>query len=742
MTKATIATDSATQRPLGLRRRPDLVIEPHLYGAEQYWLVKDPLAARYFHLAAEEHAILNMLDGRTSLGQLKLRFEQAFAPLQITFEQLYAFLGRLHSLGLLLADAFGQGEQLLDRRAARVRQGRIAALGNILAIRIPGVDPAPLLRRLYPHCRWIFSPWFLAFGAALALAAIGLVTFHFSLLQHRMPDLRGFVTPQSVIWLVVALVLVKIIHELAHALTCVHMGGQCHEIGLLLLVFTPCLYCDVSDAWSIAGKWKRIAVSAAGILAEVFLAAAATYLWWFSNPGMINTLCLNVMIVCSVSTLLLNGNPLLRYDGYYVLADWLEVPNLAQQSQGLLARGAAEFFLGIAPPADRSLPQRRRGLLAAYAIASILYRWLVVFGILWFCYRMAKLHGAEVIVVGLAALVIAGMVVVPARSLVRFLHSQPVRRDAHWNRAWLLAAVALAAIALVVFVPLPYHVVAPAVCEPQDARMVYVTVPGRVIEAAAVGDRVHKGQVLARLENLDVDREILELTGQRDQQRLQLQNARVRQIDDTEAGAGIPWAESALADLEARLRQRQEDRKSLALLAPCDGVVLPPPLLRDDSGPRRQLRGWQGTPLDKQNAGCVLEKGTLFCVVGPPNSQEAFAVVDQAEVNLVDRGQKVCLQVDEAPAVILSGTVVELADLDLKIVPRELAKGSEIAVRVDEKGVPRPLTTSYQARVALDSPADARLLPGARGRAKITVEPKSLARRFFRFLQQTFNVRS
>ena len=179
MTTAGTETDAVVERPLGLRRRPDLLIQPHQYGPEQYWLVKDPVAARYFHLAAEEHAILSMLDGQISLGQLKHRFEETFAPLQITIEQLYSFLGRLHGLGLLLADAFGQGEQLLQRLAAQRRRNRLAVLGNVLAIRLPGIDPDPLLRRLYPKCRWIFSPWFLALCLALVTAAIGLVVLPF-----------------------------------------------------------------------------------------------------------------------------------------------------------------------------------------------------------------------------------------------------------------------------------------------------------------------------------------------------------------------------------------------------------------------------------------------------------------------------------------------------------------------------------------------------------------------------------
>ncbi len=741
MRTAGIQSDAVAERPLGLRRRPDLLIQPQQYGPEQYWLVKDPVAARYFHLAAEEHAILSMLDGQISLEQLKRRFEAAFAPLQITVEQLHAFLGRLHNLGLLLADAFGQGEQLLERLATSRRRNRFAAVGNVLAIRFPGVDPDPLLRWLYPKCRWLFSTWFLAACLALVIAAIGLACFQFSLLEEKLPDFQAFITPRIIVWLFVALALAKIVHELGHALTCIHVGGQCHEIGLLLLVFTPCLYCDVSDAWSIGSKWRRIAVSAAGIIVEACLAAAATFAWWYSAPGAFHTLCLHVMIVCSVSTLLLNGNPLLRYDGYYVLADWLEVPNLGQQSQALLNRLLARLFLGIAPPADRSLPQRSRGLLVSYALLSALYRWLIVLGILWFCYRVAKAHGTEVIALGLTCLVLAGMVTAPARNLAHYFNQPTTRRRIHWTRAWLLGGLTLAAAMFLAMLPLPFHVIAPAVFQPRDARMIYVTVPGRVTAAVAPGDVVHKGQVLARLASPDVDREIVELTGQRDQERLQLQHDRVRLIDDPQVAAQIPWAESALADLEARLQQRQQDREGLTLRAPCDGIVLPPPLATVASRNPRQLHAWHGSPLDAQNSGAFLEKGTLYCMVGPPAGLEAFIVIDHADVNFVNEGQSVRLQVEEAPGSVFTGAIVELANLDLKVVPRELVKGSEIPLRLDEQGVPHPLATSYQARVVLDDSPALTLLPGTRGRAKISAEPQSLAQRFYRFLEQTFGMR-
>ena len=149
----------------------------------------------------------------------------------------------------------------------------------------------------------------------------------------------------NVIWLAIALAVVKVVHELGHALTCRHFGGDCHEVGVLLLLLhaLPVLQRLRRLALSRANG-TRIAVSAAGIAVEVFLAAIATFLWWFSAPGCSIRLCLNIMLVCSLSTLLFNGNPLLRYDGYYVLADLLEVPNLGQQSRWLLGRMSGRFL--------------------------------------------------------------------------------------------------------------------------------------------------------------------------------------------------------------------------------------------------------------------------------------------------------------------------------------------------------------------------------------------------------------
>ena len=206
----------------------------------------------------------------------------------------------------------------------------------------------------------------------------------------KLPDFQSFFNWHTIFYFWCSLAVVKVIHEFGHGLTAKHFGGEVHEMGMLFLVLTPALYCDVTDSWLLPNKWKRIWISAAGIYVECFLASIATFVWWNTEQGLLNSLALATMFICSVNTILFNANPLLRYDGYYVMADWLEIPNLRIKSTQFFAYLFQEKVLGLEVPVQSYMPRSRRSLFVIYAIASYLYRWVVTFSILFFLYQFLK----------------------------------------------------------------------------------------------------------------------------------------------------------------------------------------------------------------------------------------------------------------------------------------------------------------------------------------------------------------
>ena len=735
---STAATLSAEHRVIPLRMRGDLAAQPEYSGGEQNWNVKDPISLRYFQMREEEYWILRKLNGRATLKSIQREFERRFTPRRLTLSQIQHFLVMLHREGLVVSDTGSQTESLLTRHREHQRQRWTSLFLNVLAIRFRGVDPERFLEWLSPKCRWMFSRTAVGIAACLILSAVVLVCVQFDTVQRRLPDLQTFLTAHNLVLLALALSVAKMLHELGHGLTCKHFGGECHEIGFMLLAFTPCLYCNVSDAWMLSNKWHRMVVGASGVLVEMLLASMCAFLWWFSEPGLFNTLCLNIMFVCSVSTILFNGNPLLRYDGYYVLADFLETPNLRQQSTAMIQRSLTGWFCGIDPPQDRVFPQRHRALLVVYGLSSIVYRWFIICVILWFVHRILKPFGLAVLAELLAIVVIGGMILIPLWHAAAFVRDPVRSRQIQWKRLRLRGFFAGIVLVAGVCAPLPYRVSAPAVMQPLGAKDVYVSLPGRLVESVSAGTTVKQGETLATLDNLDLEMELERLKGQKAQLTRQVESLERRRVSNPDADALLPTTRERLSDVEQRLRRRLEERDRLTIVAPIDGTVIPPPT-RESASTLNELDAWQGTPLDERNRGCFLETGTLLCHVGDPKRLEAVLIVDQASIEFVRVEQAVDIQMESRPGVTHHGKIMEIAEVDLDMTPRELAQHADLVTRVDRTGTARPAQTMFQARVQLDSQDDL-LVIGALGRAKIHVAPQSVVQRVSRFLSQTFRI--
>jgi len=733
---------SSSARKSPIRKRPDLVARRQHYLGRSYWVVKDPIGLAYYRFHEEEYAILQWLDGQTSLDEIKERFEAEFPPQKITLEELQQFLGMLHRSGLVIADAQGQGRQLLKRRGERKRKEFLNAVSNILCIRFKGFDPERFLNWLHDGLDWLFAPWAVAFCCLLALSALTLVAVQFDVFQSKLPEFQQFFSIHNAFLLALVLGCTKVLHEFGHGLSCKHFGGECHEMGVMVLVLTPCLYCNVSDSWMLPNKWQRAAIGAAGMYVEVVLASICTFIWWFSEPGLLHNLCLNVVFISSVSTIIFNANPLLRYDGYYILADLTEIPNLRQKATSILSRKLGQWCLGLKPQEDPFLPQRNQIFFALYSIAAAIYRWFVALSICWFLYKLFQSYHLKFVGQLMVAMSLYGLFVMPLYQLGKFLWVPGRIDQVKKPHLYTTLGILVVAVAAFCLVPLPHSVVCILEVQARDAHPVYVDVAGNLASLdVKPGQRVVKDQTLAQLKNHDLNLEIAKLEGTLNEYRIRLVGLRQQSFRDRHAVAEIPAIQEAIKAAEDQLAEKKRDQERLCLKAPEAGMVLPPTLTPRRDDPEERLPTWSGTPLDPENLGAHLEQGTLFCQVGDPKRLEAVMVVDQADRNLIAKDQVVDIKLEGFPSVTLHGTVVEIAESELKVSPKRLStkSGGELPTKTDTNtGIERPMSTSYQARAPIDDPAGQYRL-GLRGQARIHTKWISLGERLWRLLTHTFN---
>jgi putative peptide zinc metalloprotease protein len=364
----------------------------------------------------------------------------------------------------------------------------------------------------------------------------------------------------------------------------------------------------------------------------------------------------------------------------------------------------------------------------------------VVFSILWFIDSALKPYRLEVFARAIAVLLIGSMIAMPLVSLVRYLRV-PGRWEQIERYRLHVAAVAVGiALAAVTFVPVPRRVITAMELEPRDAANVFINMPGVLVETfVAPGDYVEQGAVLARLENVDLDLEIAEIEAKRDHYASRVAMLWHRRFNDVMAGRHLAEAEKTLASFNEQLDRKHHDRHKVTLVAERSGTVLPPPELPRHRPQEGELATWAGSPLERRNAGCWLEMGTLLCQIGDPQSCDALVVVEQSDVAAVQKGQNVTIKIDAYPERTFRGSVEEIARDELKVSPRHLSNksGGALSTKTDERGIERLMNVSYHVRVPIDA---SEMLPvGSRGQAKIDVAWQSLGRQAWRWFWQTFH---
>jgi putative peptide zinc metalloprotease protein len=482
--------DLATLLPC---RRPELVVRP--LGANGPFVVKDPRSGAYYYLGDEEHFLLTQLDGARDASTIRAAFAERFGQ-PLSDEELQEFLDMARAQGLLQsegADVSGPAAAAPAPGAPPVARAPFGL--RLLYWRRSLFDPDRFFSWLAPKIWFFWTPAFVIFSAGCIVLAAAILWANRQEAAHSFLSALRWETA-ILAWLV--LLAVTTCHEFAHGLTCKRHGGEVHEVGFLLIFFMPCFYCNVSDAWLFKEKSKRLWVTLAGGYFELFLWALAVFLWRITTPdSLVSYLAFIVLSACGVQTLF-NFNPLLKLDGYYLLSDWLEIPNLQQRSADYV-KGRLRWLLW---GAERPGPEPRGRTLVLYGLVSWLYA-LAFLGVSLVV--MSYFLGTHLGLVGLAAVALLGLL--SLRGLLHGLTAGEVRNMIlyrHKRAAFWAAFLAGVPVALFL-IPMEDRSGGPFSLRPVTRAEVRAPVAGFLREIACdEGDRVSRGALVARLEVPDL----------------------------------------------------------------------------------------------------------------------------------------------------------------------------------------------------------------------------------------------
>jgi len=347
-----------------------------------WYTIQDSSSGRYHRFAESTYQIIGRMNGERTLNSiwdsLNKRLDDE-APGQ---EEIIKLLGKLHSADLLLCDVSSDAEEVLQRDNEYKRSKLKSRLINPTAQRVPLWDPDQFLEKIVPWVGWLFHRYVGLACLALIFIAGLQAGANWNELSHDL--ITRSLQPYNLLALCLIYPFIKILHELGHAVAAKLGGGEVHEMGIMFLVFLPVPYVDVSCSTIFQSKYQRMTVSAAGIMVELALASVALIVWTQLQPGFIRDVAFNIALIGSLSSLLFNGNPLLRYDAYYVLADAVAIPNLYQRSSQYIYYLCQRYLFGAKESVSPAVAQGESIWFFCYSIASFFYRITLLWAIIWF----------------------------------------------------------------------------------------------------------------------------------------------------------------------------------------------------------------------------------------------------------------------------------------------------------------------------------------------------------------------
>ncbi len=700
--------------------RPRLRVTVNVYRQhfrhQMWWVIQDPSSNQFFRVNEGAYRFIAMLDGRRTVARVWKVCNELFGDASPTQGEAIQLLGQLYGANLLQAELPPDAEGLFKRYEKRVSREVKGYLTNILFIRIPIIDPDGFLNEFLPAVRWVYS-WIglVLLGVLVCLGAYSVIERADELVDQA----KNVLDPSRLPLLFVSFWVVKIFHEFSHSFACKKFArdsgtrGEVHTMGIMLLVFTPMPYMDASSAWAFRSKWKRVLVNAAGMLVELGIASIAAIVWAKTSPGTtVHAVAYNVMFIASVSTLLFNANPLLRYDGYYILADLLEIANLQQRSRQYIYYLVRKYVWRIRRARSPANTKGERFWFVFYGIASTIYRFFIVTAILLFVAGVFPFVG---MVIAIGAGIV--MLLVPVGKFFKYLLTNNeltrVRTGAITSVVLVLGAI----VALVGLIRVPDRSRIEGIVEPEKVVIVTPLTDG-FVRSFLVSDRyvTPESDVLIEAENPAKEAQLAVLLCELDAARARKRKA------DTESVAAAQTYKKVIAMLDKQIRDVRDELEALKLHPPMAGRWISP-----------QIERLEGAYVQRgQQIGLLASREMVIVAVVKqdvgPRAFEEVSVGSDVEIRIRNR-----------PDLDFGGTIIELLPAARKDLPSRAlgyAIGGTVQTVPDDPEGLEAVAPFFLIRIAPDDDSDVKLLSGQRVVVRLTTPSKPLGVQWWRGILQ------
>jgi putative peptide zinc metalloprotease protein len=547
--------------------RSDLVVRKQTIGHQNSYIaiIKDPIKKKYFRFEEEEYFVLKQIDGQTTSEEIANRYNKAFYD-HLTGDDIDEFIVSIKSNDLSELNTFLY-EQLKEKRKSKIRQAK----GSALYFRVPVVDPDLIFHKIMPFIRWFWSFPVITFMNIFMISAIIVLFQNYADFKLGMAHIFDF-SNQSLLqlfalWATVMSVIA--IHEMGHGLTCRRFGGECHEIGFLFMFFNPCMYANVNDAWLFENKKHRLYVTFAGCFIEFLVGSIAVYIWVLTQQGsLINLLAFKVVVVCFFSAIFMNFNPLMKFDGYFALSDYLEMPNLRDRSKEYLSYLISTRIFRLKKEFD-FLTKREKWILGIFGFLVTIYMFNVMTGLVFLAggFLISQFHGIGLLILCFLIYKFFGRMV---GKLINFIRLVMTEHEQFFSKSLVKIFGLVVLVGLLygfIFYPFPQHLELEARLEPVYQVMMRAHESGCVKAVDINTLNYHKDEIIIQQKNSELEKQLkdIEIDMQTNEQ---LQHVALSKNDAPE-----------LLKLK-KLRQKQNDAfndlkrriENLTIIAPFKGI--------------------------------------------------------------------------------------------------------------------------------------------------------------------------